>query len=249
MASQDDDRHDDPHEEHDCSLLAEGGVHPSDAPPASSGTPRWPARRSRRSARPGSSSRAASARRRPPATSSARRTSSSSTRRRALASAAASPTGASRASTPSVATLRWPSRSEATRAQPDAMASSSTMPKDSPRTDGEQYTVQPRMRAARSSSLMRPSHSMRPSWPKRWRSSSDCGPSPPTQTCTSGGQLRQRGEEHLEALAGLVPAEEEDRGPGRGMRRPLGEPLDLDPVVEELVLPAEGALGEGHRVR
>ena len=228
-----------------------GGSSASEGPHPTAGPGRLPAtsRRSRRSARPGGPSTAArpAGGRRPRARPAG--PASSSTRRRALASAAGSPTGASRASTPSVATLRWPSRSEATSAQPEAIASSRTMPNDSPRTDGEQYTVQPRMRAARSSSLIRPSHSMRGSWPKR------------------AAQLRalRAVAAHPDAgrrRAGRPARRAAPRGPcgargGRGRRwsaprsgaaRAVGEAIDLDAVEEQLVVAAEVPLGEGHRV-
>ena len=63
-----------------------------------------------------------------------------------------------------------------------------------------------------------------------------------------GRQVGQRGQQHLEALAGLVAPEEEDRRAVGGVGGPLGEALHLDRVEQELVGAAEPALGEGHRV-
>ena len=68
--------------------------------------------------------------------------------------------------------------SDATTAVLAAIASSSTMPNDSPPSAGAQNTVAARSRRAFSSSEMRPIHSM-PGTPRR-RSASVSGPSPAT---------------------------------------------------------------------
>ncbi len=58
-----------------------------------------------------------------------------------------------------------------------------------------------------------------------------------------GREVAQRVEQHGQALALLVAAHEQDRGPARRGRGGLGEPLDLDAVEQQLVASAEGPLG------
>ena len=92
--------------------------------------------------------------------------------------------------------------------------------------------VGPRMRRAFSSSVIRPSHSMRgvagraaaqrPRSRDRRRRSTDR---------TFGGRSAHGFEQHGQALARLVAPDEEDgRRPSRRPRRGLGERVDLDPV-------------------
>ena len=75
------------------------------------------------------------------------------------------------------------------------------------------------------------------------------GPSPTTQRRTSAREPVEGGEEDVEALAGLVAADEEHGRPAVGGRvvEPglgLGPQVDLDGVEQQRVLAAEVALGE-----
>ncbi len=184
----------------------------------------------------------------PDATSRAARASSVRTRRSAPASAAASPGGTRRRRglpCGHVGVAGQIAGDHGGRCA--AMASSSTTPNDSPCSDGAQKTSAARIRSTFSRSEIRPSHSMRTS-PATWRRrASVSGPSPATQRRDPGGQLAHGLQQHRQPLAGLVAAEEQDRGLGRsGTDVRLGVGLQLDPVEDELVLPARRSR-HGHR--
>jgi hypothetical protein len=62
-----------------------------------------------------------------------------------------------------------------------------------------------------------------------------------------GGQGRERVEQHIEALAGLMTPEEEDRQPVGLGRRCVSEAADVDAVEEELVGASKMASGQLRR--
>ena len=76
----------------------------------------------------------------------------------------------------------------ATTGVSQAIPSSSTTPKDSPRSEGVQNTSAPRILAVRSSSEIRPNQLILPSPATRDRSASVSGPSPATQSRTLAGR-------------------------------------------------------------
>ena len=125
------------------------------------------------------------------------------------------------------------------------MASSSTTPNDSPRSDGAQNTSAPRSRAAISSSL-------EPAQPLDAGVAAVAGPQRlglgarrrHPQPRRRRGRQAQGVEQHGQALARLVAADEEDRRARRsGSGVGLGEPLDLDAVEQQLVVAAERPCG------
>ena len=118
------------------------------------------------------------------------------------------------------------------------------MPKDSPRSDGAQSTLAPRMRRSFSASEMRPSHSMRWSSAKRRLQLLGVGTVAAHPEPRVGRQRRHGVEQDVEALAGLVAADEEHRGALGGPGFGLGVALDLDAVEHGRVGAAEVALGE-----
>ena len=87
-----------------------------------------------------------------------------------------------------VATFVYPSMLLATTGVPAAIASRSTTPNDSPRSDGAQNTRARFSRSTFSASLIRPSHSTRVSEPNLRLRSAVSGPSEATQSATSAGR-------------------------------------------------------------
>ena len=96
---------------------------------------------------------------------------------------------------------------------------------------------------------MRPSHSTLPPGGRR-RQGRRLGALPRHPQDRVGVEAGERLQEHLQPLARLVAADEEDRPPaaaGRVGHRPgigLGEPLDLDPVGQDVAGAAQPALGQ-----
>ena len=84
------------------------------------------------------------------------------------------------------------------------------MPKDSPCSDGAHRTSAPARRAATSSSLSRPSQRTRSDsgWRRRWTSLA--GPVARHPQDRGAFDLLEGIEEHVQALALLVPPEEQD---------------------------------------
>ena len=168
---------------------------------------------------------------------------SSSTSPSAVVSAPTSPGWTSRASTPSVATLRYPSRALATTVVSAAIASISTTPNDSPWRDGRAE----HRRAAQAGELLGVADPAEPRDPgvggvgglqRRAVGPVAGDPQPGVR-----GQLGERGEQHGQPLALLVATAEEDR---RAVgRRRLGrrDHRFLHAVEQDVVVAAEVATG------
>ena len=137
----------------------------------------------------------------------------------------------------------------ATTVAPAAMPSTSTIPNDSPPSDGAHSTWAPVRRRIFSSSESTPS--------QRTEGDSGCsrrsdavGPSPaihsiggaiPAFTRVARAQSIKGVEQHLESFPGLVAAEEQHGRPFGGPRLDALEPVDLDTVEQQLVPAAQGA--------
>ena len=160
------------------------------------------------------------------------------------ASAVESPGGTSSPSRSAIATLRYPGRSLATTGVRAAMASSSTTPNDSPRSDGAQNTSAPCIRAAFSASVTRPSHSIRTSPANRALSVAVSGPSPATHKRTSGGSCAIDSSRTSSPLRGSCRPMKKTVGPSARRRRRLLVEVGLDPVVQEAVLATERLVRE-----
>ena len=182
------------------------------------------ARRARGSARPGDPSRTPGPARPPEATRSAsdRRIGEHPAQR---GRQRADVSGAHEQRVPTRPGPRWRSRaaSLATTGVSAAMASSSTTPNDSPRSDGAQKTSAPRRRAAFSSSVMRPSHSMRRSPATRARRRSVSGPSPAIQSRTWAGSSVMASSSTSSPLRGSWRPMKKMVGPSVGHGDGLGE--------------------------
>ena len=134
--------------------------------------------------------------------------------------------------------------SEATTAQPAAMPSSSTMPKDSPCSDGRAQHV--RSRQSRRHLLVgepaQPLHPVRRQLPPALH----LGARPVAGHPQDGGPLQpgEGVEQDGQALARLVATEEQDHGTARGVpdRSRRLEPVHLDAVEQDLELAAALAL-------